>query len=245
MRVSGSIPACAGEPPAGCPPRPSGPVYPRVCGGTPSPPVTINPCRGLSPRVRGNPERRLVIDLVLRSISACAGEPRRGWGRLRVGRVYPRVCGGTSVMPTGKNRTTGLSPRVRGNRMALRCRTPGAGSIPACAGEPIWHVVAVAVIEVYPRVCGGTRTVWHSSTMTIGLSPRVRGNLIISGPTWAALRSIPACAGEPAPVGWRWPVFQVYPRVCGGTAEVGGASAGSSVYPRVCGGTVPVNELNP
>ena len=52
-----------------------------------------------------------------------------------------------------------------------------------------------------------------------GLSPRVRGNLQIPGGAERAARSIPACAGEPAPhfpAGGQW---EVYPRVCGGTPE--------------------------
>ena len=50
-------------------------VYPRVCGGT------ICLCRwasflkGLSPRVRGNPQKLAVFGEVKRSIPACAGEP--------------------------------------------------------------------------------------------------------------------------------------------------------------------------
>ena len=50
---------------------------------------------GLSPRVRGNP-MPVLGGLTLRgSIPACAGEP---WLRPKqdsLGKVYPRVCGGT------------------------------------------------------------------------------------------------------------------------------------------------------
>ena len=54
MSLSGSIPACAGEP------RISGRaaefhrVYPRVCGGTPGVDKRLGTGVGLSPRVRGN-----------------------------------------------------------------------------------------------------------------------------------------------------------------------------------------------
>ena len=50
---------------------------------------------GLSPRVRGNRAHNDDRHNLVRSIPACAGEPRvcnTGWGR---NRVYPRVCGGT------------------------------------------------------------------------------------------------------------------------------------------------------
>ena len=51
----------------------------------------------------------------------------------------------------------GLSPRVRGNPEILKLWRPGAGSIPACAGEPIPSAGKLGHNMVYPRVCGGTR----------------------------------------------------------------------------------------
>ena len=90
-----SIPACAGEPDiadAKCVP---GGVYPRVCGGTPSSWPSTWVVKGLSPRVRGNPSPKTSATPSFGSIPACAGEPRRLTRRLRPGRVYPRVCGGT------------------------------------------------------------------------------------------------------------------------------------------------------
>ncbi len=52
---NGSIPACAGEPPAGRPLSIRHTVYPRVCGGTVSTMTITSSVLGLSPRVRGNP----------------------------------------------------------------------------------------------------------------------------------------------------------------------------------------------
>ena len=52
---SGSIPACAGEPPPGVLCRTLNRVYPRVCGGTPKVLLDAQFPQGLSPRVRGNP----------------------------------------------------------------------------------------------------------------------------------------------------------------------------------------------
>ena len=90
-----SIPACAGEPSQRLLDYPTARVYPRVCGGTSSVGEYAGMTPGLSPRVRGNPEHLLYSRIVLGSIPACAGEPRRqgmprGWHW-----VYPRVCGGT------------------------------------------------------------------------------------------------------------------------------------------------------
>ena len=57
-----SIPACAGEPRGPDLRAKSGPVYPRVCGGTVFSPSTIRIGKGLSPRVRGNPTGSLGRD---------------------------------------------------------------------------------------------------------------------------------------------------------------------------------------
>ena len=71
-------------------------------------------------------------------------------------KVYPRVCGGTRVGINHPVQGVGLSPRVRGNRFGLNLRLLNAGSIPACAGEPVNYVLPKKLSEVYPRVCGGT-----------------------------------------------------------------------------------------
>ena len=133
---SGSIPACAGEPPEKYPRRPPEQVYPRVCGGTCYRGVVADGAEGLSPRVRGNLHSLPEDAIKVGSIPACAGEPRR-WSRGSApGTVYPRVCGGTVVGDVLVGLPYGLSPRVRGNPGALRHLRPQAGSIPACAGEP-------------------------------------------------------------------------------------------------------------
>ena len=113
VRIVGSIPACAGEPPrlpsrccdhqvypacAGEPERrPSRPalprVYPRVCGGTPLRLMVVHPFDGLSPRVRGNRMCWGAAHPDFRSIPACAGEPMPPLASVVKYTVYPRVCG--------------------------------------------------------------------------------------------------------------------------------------------------------
>ena len=75
LRVSGSIPACAGEPLTRTTKCARSTVYPRVCGGTTSCPQMQMPTDGLSPRVRGNPSWYGKRPPPTRSIPACAGEP--------------------------------------------------------------------------------------------------------------------------------------------------------------------------
>ena len=221
----GSIPACAGEPTGTGPTRPSGTVYPRVCGGTSTSFSRLMLLWGLSPRVRGNHDLAKEGGAHKGSIPACAGEPSRGGRTPGLGRVYPRVCGGTvesSGMPSGY---PGLSPRVRGNLTAALLPGMCTGSIPACAGEPSCAPGAAPARAVYPRVCGGTASPAPAGRGEAGLSPRVRGNRTIVRYSDEANRSIPACAGEPS-------VRPVEP-------------SSSGVYPRVCGGTRPLNCTSP
>ena len=242
-----SIPACAGEPryrnPARGPPR----VYPRVCGGTGLPMPRALFLKGLSPRVRGN--RAIVIPHVARrgSIPACAGEPRGRMTREIHHEVYPRVCGGTVAAIVRRPEVRGLSPRVRGNRNPLSVSHLIGRSIPACAGEPPCAYRSAQTSQVYPRVCGGTKRCAAITAGARGLSPRVRGNPVLSFRPATPKRSIPACAGEPIDGGGAGKGFEVYPRVCGGTITSrykSGCSTGLS--PRVRGNPVkPGNVAAP
>ena len=73
---------------------------------------------------------------------------------------------------------TGLSPRVRGNRVNAGEWRNAGGSIPACAGEPGGAQGAAQEQKVYPRVCGGTWETADDPSVADGLSPRVRGNRV-------------------------------------------------------------------
>ena len=97
VRLAGSIPACAGEPPCPRMCRRRSPVYPRVCGGTARRRARVAADGGLSPRVRGNHGLTVQQQSAKRSIPACAGEPWSGVGRSSISWVYPRVCGGTTA----------------------------------------------------------------------------------------------------------------------------------------------------
>ncbi len=173
---------------------------------------------GLSPRVRGNPRPLPVPPHIPRSIPACAGEPPDYDGGPGLPRVYPRVCGGTSTTPSHTVDSTGLSPRVRGNRVPRDRGRRGARSIPACAGEPLHTYAGGDTDGVYPRVCGGTAIQTRGGIGMEGLSPRVRGNPKKWYWICPIVRSIPACAGEPPRESCGRTRRRVYPRVCGGTS---------------------------
>ena len=176
QRPVGSIPACAGEPAPKPPASRQVKVYPRVCGGTSTEWATITMSHGLSPRVRGNRRRAIIIIRDNGSIPACAGEPLTATAIGRGRRVYPRVCGGTRPDCRQRKAGAGLSPRVRGNQIADQRPQLFRRSIPACAGEPLGPGDRSDGGRVYPRVCGGTRLLRPANRESRGLSPRVRGN---------------------------------------------------------------------
>ena len=71
--------------------------------------------------------------------------------------------------------------------------------------------------RVYPRVYGGTFQLFPKTIISLGLSPRVRGNLSLLPDCQVFHGSIPACTGEPDSKGYRSSQAWVYPRVYGGT----------------------------
>ena len=135
--------------------------------------------------------------LVVRSIPAHAGEPRRSTGASRSAAVYPRPRGGAKATGGKLPCHRGLSPPTRGSQLARFRATRTLRSIPAHAGEPAPHRTAEATSEVYPRPRGGARQRIYGGVFTHGLSPPTRGS---PRPALYPLRScwsIPAHAGEP------------------------------------------------
>ena len=233
----GSIPARAGEPALRTEIGFQAGVYPRACGGTFMALTMIIGCTGLSPRVRGNliPQQSNVVwdgSIPARagnrqiaggsttqrgSIPARAGEPWSRNSAARGCRVYPRACGGTTPSNAAVTSSRGLSPRVRGNPHPIDRNGNQIGSIPARAGEPGPRRSIRPAPWVYPRACGGTAQGFHDAVAGMGLSPRVRGNLV-RVPAWlSSVGSIPARAGEPAVRATDVIADGVYPRACGGT----------------------------
>ena len=215
-----SIPASAGQPVASSTGPPGIQVYPRECGATGRTPGEVAGTGGLSPRVRGNQSIMTVYRLSNRSIPASAGQPTIYLHRLRYNPVYPRECGATDSCIRPGLHMAGLSPRVRGNQVAIAVIHSCLGSIPASAGQPASATLCCTISPVYPRECGATQTPFILRSLWRGLSPRVRGNP--SAVLWprTGLRSIPASAGQPWAKAVRRPAVSVYPRECGATNVV-------------------------
>ena len=160
-----------------------------------------------------------------------------------MGKVYPRVCGGTPASLSPPVSQQGLSPRVRGNPMRSNRTGQRPGSIPACAGEPETNLPPDQATRVYPRVCGGTLMRQVLLYRFRGLSPRVRGNHAGGDALEDHPGSIPACAGEPHARSYANTESKVYPRVCGGTdAGLEGTFFHIGLSPRVRGNLTPRPE---
>ena len=155
--VNGPIPACAGQPWVNWDSMLGLGAYPRVCGATAAQRIQNFRALGLSPRVRGNHVQDFKQELSKGPIPACAGQPCftliiiwRDW-------AYPRVCGATVLGAFDVSAGTGLSPRVRGNRIHSGHPVRKSGPIPACAGQPYRLSDRDTALRAYPRVCGATR----------------------------------------------------------------------------------------
>ena len=92
-------PRACGEPPAGAGHPLCDQVYPRACGGTWRDGISCSKAAGLSPRLRGNPERRLNDSEIVRSIPALAGEPSSICPRPGLIGVYPALAGNLNGSP--------------------------------------------------------------------------------------------------------------------------------------------------
>ena len=170
------------------------------------------------------------------SIPACAGEPMDQARWLQMGGVDPRVCGGAGAVWAPVMLSRGRSPRVRGSQQLIVAPQVGAGSIPACAGEPRGVQDLVERMRVDPRVCGGARRPGRADRWARGRSPRVRGSQSSGVVPHIMQRSIPACAGEPKVGVADKLLLEVDPRVCGGAYSIAhGPCAIEGRSPRVRG----------
>ena len=216
-RSAGSIPAHAGQPELVSSQMNNRRVYPRACGATYDCFHPSTRCRGLSPRMRGNHDVHEKELALVRSIPAHAGQPARAAKVHQARWVYPRACGATFVAAAARSPATGLSPRMRGNRLCPYLPAPIRRSIPAHAGQPKRGNIGHCGRRVYPRACGATHLPDGRGNIPGGLSPRMRGNRYISRKALIDIRSIPAHAGQPQIFVQDFLHRQVYPRACGAT----------------------------
>ena len=150
-------------------------------------------------------------------IPADAGQPPSSRRWRAPSRAYPRGRGATVEPSSLYSNVQGLSPRTRGNHLAVEALDRLEGPIPADAGQPARPQGRRHEIGAYPRGRGATGSHRAMPRASPGLSPRTRGNH-----RWPPSRSsqtgpIPADAGQPIPArAIRWP-SRAYPRGRGAT----------------------------
>ena len=215
--INRSIPAWAGKPASSSGSLSSPPVYPRVGGETLAKVEKSLNADGLSPRGRGNRRRAGGPRHRRGSIPAWAGKPVHWHFLASCSKVYPRVGGETMTSADPVTNPGGLSPRGRGNRLAMEPRVDYVRSIPAWAGKPKGLTKSSGSTRVYPRVGGETTSTTGPLSRSTGLSPRGRGNPSGASGSHTAMRSIPAWAGKPVAPGHAAGTGWVYPRVGGET----------------------------
>ena len=112
-------------------------------------------------------------------------------------------------------RQFGSSPRMRGTPEKHRLHDCPQRFIPAYAGNAIAVFCGIDSNPVHPRVCGerGDRMVGES--FRGGSSPRMRGTLANRHLHLAAIRFIPAYAGNAKDGSAKAHLNSVHPRVCG------------------------------
>ena len=146
------------------------------------------------------------------------------------------MCGANSATAIVGDSPLGSSPRVRGERAALRPARPSPRIIPACAGRTTKDNVPPTITEDHPRVCGANRVMDCIDEDIAGSSPRVRGEPMPRYQRLGLHRIIPACAGRTSCGPSRTGVRPDHPRVCGANVMPDGYAGpliGSS--PRVRG----------
>ena len=131
-----TIPAGAGTPRFNCGSDFTERDYPRGCGDTLDSQILYDLRKGLSPRVRGHPERLELQPLRPGTIPAGAGTPLTEDSLISSFRDYPRGCGDTEWPQVRRYRLSGLSPRVRGHPERAVLPRGRSGTIPAGAGTP-------------------------------------------------------------------------------------------------------------
>ena len=134
-------------------------------------------------------------------------------------RVYPHVCGETSLSQTLRSQNQGLSPRLWGNPIQNVAWACDKGSIPTHVGKPAHQSLRSRSRRVYPHACGETTSQFCGNISGLGLSPRMWGNLDISNDLFRRLGSIPTHVGKPRESLLSVIFLKVYPHACGETSS--------------------------
>ena len=151
---------------------------------------------GSSPRVRGKPSHRVMVEAEFRIIPARAGQTPPMRTITQSTTDHPRACGANLVACLGHHLLPGSSPRVRGKHRHRQWHRRQGRIIPARAGQTARPSNAPACPTDHPRACGANSSFQSDGTFEIGSSPRVRGKRDLVLVIVEERRIIPARAGQ-------------------------------------------------
>ena len=149
---------------------------------------------------------------------------------------HPRECGANVHVGSVDLDGFGSSPRVRGKLLHRRDNNLCKRIIPASAGQTGFWNCALCCVPDHPRECGANGASVGEMLGNAGSSPRVRGKLGLLLNDYAAVRIIPASAGQTRISSREFQGHSDHPRECGanrGSANIVCRVRGSS--PRVRG----------
>ena len=132
-----------------------------------------------------------------RSIPTGMGKPAAIWQIKPFSMVYPHGYGETVIAVYGAHFSEGLSPRVWGNQILDSVCGHVLGSIPTGMGKPQMECQSIRFCQVYPHGYGETGCRFAPAAGSLGLSPRVWGNLGKISDQAGEPRSIPTGMGKP------------------------------------------------
>ena len=196
LRLSGIIPACAGNRSRHACTKAIRRDHPRVRGEQQPASNSVAPVRGSSPRARGTDVAPDHGHLRCGIIPACAGNRCPRFGRASRGGDHPRVRGEQFKVKQYATGQAGSSPRARGTGGALLGDLATAGIIPACAGNRGRKSRRPTSVRDHPRVRGEQTAATVGAPSLLGSSPRARGTVIEDAGDGSQRGIIPACAGN-------------------------------------------------
>ena len=170
--------------------------HPRACGANGVWGTFNIRGHGSSPRMRGKPTDKFLIDIPVRIIPAHAGQTSTPSSLSNHCSDHPRACGANVSSDGMLARCTGSSPRMRGKRSRRRCPTSSPRIIPAHAGQTSCRNCGTHNHPDHPRACGANTIAFGEFFVGSGSSPRMRGKQTGSPDLADSVRIIPAHAGQ-------------------------------------------------
>ena len=170
---------------------------------------------GSSPHTRGTRAQGAINGPNGRFIPACAGNASPLPGGPTRPPVHPRMRGERTACSAPGLSSHGSSPHTRGTRHYRGAHATTPRFIPAYAGNARSTAGRDSQSTVHPRIRGERATPCVNPMFSHGSSPHARGTPRDCGPTGAAPRFIPACAGNAPRVSRRSRVSAVHPRMRG------------------------------